>query len=85
MPRRPYTAPPAARCAASRALCDLAPLARRRPFLPATGLVTDTAAARAAIVVARRLVSRPARARALARLARLARLAALTSVSLVGR
>ena len=34
--------------------------------------MTDTAAARAAIVVARRLVSRPARARALARLARLA-------------
>ena len=33
--------------------------------------MTDTAAARAAIVVARRLVSRPARARALARLARL--------------
>ena len=69
MPRRPYTASPAARCAASRALRDLAPVARRRP--PATGLaVTDTAAARAAIVVARRLVSRPARARALARLAR---------------
>ena len=39
--------------------------------LPVAGLVTDTAAARAAIVVARRLVSRPARARTLARLARL--------------
>jgi hypothetical protein len=58
-------------------LCRLARVARlgargAPSSLPATGLVTDTAAARAAIAVARRLVSRPARARALARLARLA-------------
>jgi hypothetical protein len=55
-------------------LCRLARVARlgargAPSSLPATGLVTDTAAARAAIAVARRLVSRPARARALARLA----------------
>ena len=69
MPRRPYTASPAARCAASRAVARLG--ARGAPSsLPATGLVTDTVAARAAIAVARRLVARPARARALARLAR---------------
>ena len=57
-------------------MCRLARVARLGALgapspLPVAGLVTDTAAARAAIVVARRLVSRPARARALARLARL--------------